>query len=119
MERSGCWSGGSVFHPGYCSNMPELCRIQCRGKTGNGWGAIAYSRKGKISGWSFEQADKATAEYLAMQFCVKQGGGGCRVETSFNRTCGQPARADQILFAPVFRLFPPFLVEFVNSHAFH
>lgn len=88
MERSGCWSGGSVFHPSYCNNMPELCQIQCRGKTGNGWGAIAYSRKDKISGWSFEQAYKATAESSALRFCVKQGGGKCQVEASFNRTCG-------------------------------
>lgn len=97
MESSGCWSGGSVHNPSYCNNMPELCQIQCRGKSANGWGAIAYSRKDKISGWSFEQADKTTAENMALRFCLKQGGGKCQVEASFNRTCGSVAADGDIV----------------------
>ena len=87
MERSGCWSGGSVSNPQRCSNMPELCHIQCRASS-NTWGAIAYSRKEKISGWSYEQTDKAAAERVALQACVKEGGAKCNVETSFNNLCG-------------------------------
>ena len=97
MERSGCWSGRSVSDPASCNNMPELCAIQCRGKTNNGWGAIAYSKKDKISGWSFEQENKSTAERVALQFCAKQGGGKCLVEVSFNRACGAVAADGEIV----------------------
>jgi hypothetical protein len=97
MERSGCWSGRSVSEPGYCNNMPELCAIQCRGKSSNAWGAIAYSKSDHISGWSYEHADKLTAEKVAMQYCVKQGGGKCLVEASFNHTCAAVAADGQIV----------------------
>jgi hypothetical protein len=50
MQRSGCWSGGSVSDPGRCNNLPGLCRIQCSGKTDNTWGAIAYSKKDQMAG---------------------------------------------------------------------
>jgi len=91
MQRSGCWSGRSVTDPSACNNMPQLCTIQCTGKTNNGWGAIAYSKTDKVSGWSFEQNDKATADRTALQYCAKQGGGKCLVEASFNHACGAVA----------------------------
>jgi hypothetical protein len=87
MQRSGCWSGGSVSDPQRCNNMPELCHIQCRGKS-NTWGAIAFSRKEKISGWSYQQPDKAAAERVALQSCIKEGGAKCSIETSFDGLCG-------------------------------
>jgi hypothetical protein len=52
MERSGCWSGGSVHEPQRCNNMPELCNIQCRNQNRDSWGAIAYSVKDKGFGYS-------------------------------------------------------------------
>jgi hypothetical protein len=88
MERSGCWSGRSISDPHGCNVQPQLCRTQCQGKSSNGWGAIAYSKKDKISGWSFEQDNKATAERVAVQYCSKSGGAQCVVETSFNSICG-------------------------------
>jgi hypothetical protein len=88
MESSGCWSGGSVTTPDRCRNMPELCTIQCKGKANNSWGAIAYSRKDEAAGWSYEQGDKSTAERVALQNCVKQGGAKCQIEASFNHICG-------------------------------
>ena len=97
MERSGCWSGRSIRDPHGCNVQPELCRIQCQGKSGNGWGAIAYSKKGKISGWSFEQDNKATAEKVAVQYCAKAGGVQCVVETSFNSICGAVAADGDIV----------------------
>ena len=57
MERSGCWSGGSVTMPGYCNNKPELCNIEC---STDSWGAIAYSWKDKISGWSYGKSTGPT-----------------------------------------------------------
>jgi hypothetical protein len=77
--------------------MPQLCGIQCRGKAGNAWGAIAYSRKEKVSGWSYEQNDKAAAERAALQYCAKQGGGKCLVEASFNHECGAVAADGEIV----------------------
>jgi hypothetical protein len=90
MERSGCWSGRSVSDPAGCSNMQQLCTIQCQGRN-NTFGAIAYSRKEKISGWSNRQTDKATAERVAVQACAKAGGAKCVVEASFNNICGAVA----------------------------
>ena len=57
MERSGCWSGGSVSDPGRCNNMPELCNIQCRNQHRDSWGAIAYSVKDKGFGYSDGRPD--------------------------------------------------------------
>lgn len=91
MELSGCWSGRSVSDPASCNNMPQLCTIRCQGQSNNSWGAIAYSKPDKISGWSFEQSDSATANHTALQFCTKQGGVKCQVEASFNHSCGAVA----------------------------
>ncbi len=52
MQRSVRWSDRSISDPQGCNVQPQLCRIQCQGKSSNGWGAIAYSKKDKISGWS-------------------------------------------------------------------
>jgi hypothetical protein len=97
MYGSGCWSGYSVQNPSACNVQPELCRIQCEGKSKAGWGAIAYSKVDKISGWSFEVTDKASAENLALRFCVRQGGKKCVVETSFNHLCGSLAADGDIV----------------------
>jgi hypothetical protein len=75
----------------------ELCKIQCQGKSNSGWGAIAYSKKDKVSGWSFEQVDKATAEKIAVQYCTRSGGVKCSVEASFNHACGAVAADGDIV----------------------
>lgn len=85
MDRSEVISGMTYNH------KYELCQIQCRGKDLTSWGAIAYSKKDKISGWSFEQVDRASAERVALQNCNKEGGVKCVIETSFNATCGAVA----------------------------
>ncbi len=90
MQRSGCWSGGSTTMPEYCHNRPELCGIECRAKF-NTWGAIAFSWKEKASGWSYGQSNRAAAERVALQGCVKQGGARCIVQTSVQGLCGSVA----------------------------
>src|ERR1700730_9909912 len=90
MQRSGCWSGGSSTTPELCgynnSHIEEMCRIQCKGTDTNSWGAIAYSSKDKISGWSNNQDDKTKAEKMAIQYCVKEGGAKCVIDATFNNT---------------------------------
>jgi hypothetical protein len=88
MERSGCWSGGSVTMPGYCNNKPELCNIEC---STDSWGAISYSWKDKTSGWSYGKSNRADAVRMAIQACVKEGGAKCILQTSFNGICGSVA----------------------------
>jgi hypothetical protein len=88
MEGSGCWSGGSVTMPDYCSNRPELCNIEC---STDSWGAIAYSWKEKASGWSYGQSNRTDAVRMAMQACAKEGGAKCILQTSFNGICGSVA----------------------------
>jgi hypothetical protein len=95
MERSGCWSGPTQ-RP-FCNNQPELCRIQCQGKNSNAWGAIAYSRTEKISGWSYDHDGKASAQKAALQYCRKEGGAKCLIEASFNSTCGAIAADGEIV----------------------
>src|ERR1019366_1431807 len=85
MDRSQGISGMTYQH------KYELCEIQCKGKDLTSWGAIAYSKKDKISGWSFEQVDRASAERAALQNCNREGGAKCLMETSFNATCGAVA----------------------------
>ena len=93
MERSGCFSGGMTTTPQLCginnSHAMEMCNIQCRGQVDpSSFGAIAYSRSDKLWGFTYGQPDQATAEKLAVQYCVKQGGAKCLVAASFHDTCG-------------------------------
>jgi uncharacterized protein DUF4189 len=70
----------------------ELCEIQCKGKTSAPtYGAISYSRKDKLWGYSYNQDTQAGAEKMASQNCVKQGGAQCVVHASFHNTCGAVA----------------------------
>ena len=87
MERSGCWSGGSVSDPGRCNNMPELCNIQCRSQTHDSLGAIAYSVKDKGLGYSDGWPDLARAKKTALDNCAKHGT-ACRLWMWYNRECG-------------------------------
>jgi hypothetical protein len=91
MDRSAGISGMTYQH------KSELCEIQCKGKDLTSWGAIAYSRKDKIAGWSFEQVDRASAERVALQYCHKEGGVKCVIETSFNATCGAVAADGELV----------------------
>ena len=88
MQGSGCWSGGSVTNPDHCRNQPVLCNIEC---STDSWGAIAYSWKEKISGWSYGKSNRTDAVRMAMQACVKEGGSKCILQTSFNGICGSVA----------------------------
>jgi len=92
IRRSGCWSGASTTTPGLCgynnSHIEQMCRIECGGAARNSWGAIAYSSKDGIHGWSTGQQDKAAAQRAAMQSCVKAGGSKCLIDATFNNTCG-------------------------------
>jgi hypothetical protein len=100
MQGSGCYSGGMGSpNCGYNNaHAMEMCNIQCKGKTSApSCGAIAYSRKDKLWGFTYDQSDKATAEKLALQYCVKQGGANCRIEASFANTCGAIAADGDIV----------------------
>jgi hypothetical protein len=72
----------------YCNKIPV-----------NPWGAIAYSKPDEAAGWAYEQADKQTAENIALQNCRKQGGAQCQVVTTFERTCGSVAADHNIVGA--------------------
>jgi len=50
----------------------ELCEIRCKGKDLTSWGAIAYSKKDKIAGWSFQQVDRASAEGWPCNIAIKR-----------------------------------------------
>ena len=83
MDRSSGITGMTYQH------RYELCQIQCKGAPDpSNYGAIAYSRKDKRFGVSYNQGDKASAENIALQSCAKQGGAKCLIEASFRNICG-------------------------------
>ena len=93
MQRSQMITGMTYDH------KYELCQISCRGKNSPPmYGAIAYSRKDKLFGFTYDQSDKATAEKLAIQYCVKQGGAKCQIEASFHNICGAVAADGETVF---------------------
>jgi len=91
MSGLGCFSGGSGSQNCGFNNSHgfEMCEIQCKGKNAApAYGAIAFSLREMISGWSYNQPDRASAERMAMQYCAKSGGAKCGVEASFHNICG-------------------------------
>jgi hypothetical protein len=95
-----CMSHWMCSSPGHCAEQQNqqwnLCNIRCKGVTGTGWGAIAYSAKDKVSGWSFEQESRGTAEQVAMQYCNRDRGASCAVRTSYYNSCGAVAADGEI-----------------------
>ena len=89
--RYGCFTS----NPYAGSDCYELCRSSCRP---DGWGAIAYSSKDKVFGWSFALDYKGTAEQVAKQYCAKRGGANCIIQASYYEACGAVA-ADGALVA--------------------
>jgi hypothetical protein len=82
--RYGCFTS----HPYAGSDCYDLCRSSCRP---DGWGAIAYSWKDKISGWSYALGDKHTAEQVAMQYCTNSHGAQCILQATYYEACGAVA----------------------------
>jgi hypothetical protein len=91
VNRYNCYSS----HPFGGSSCYDLCRESCRP---DGWGAIAYSWKDKIYGWSYALGDKHTAEQVAMQSCANAHGAGCILQASYFEACASVA-ADRDLVA--------------------
>lgn len=58
------------------------------------FGAIAYSPSSRAHGYSYNSADRGTAESLALQYCRQNAGGAgdCAVQVWFER-CGSLASA--------------------------
>jgi hypothetical protein len=80
--------GCFTTHPFAGSECYDLCRSNCRP---DGWGAIAYSSKEKVSGWSYALGDKHTAEQVASQYCARQHGSNCVIEATYYNSCGAVA----------------------------
>jgi hypothetical protein len=84
INRYGCFTN----HPYAGSDCYDLCKSACRP---DGWGAIAYSTKDKISGWSFALDREGTAAQVAKQYCANHGGANCVVEATYYEACGAVA----------------------------
>jgi len=77
----------------------QRCEISCKGQGGGAgaWGAIAYSAKEKVYGFTYGKGDKATADKQAMGLCVDHGGSKCFVAASFSDTCGAVAASGDLV----------------------
>jgi len=73
------------------------CADNCSRSCEKGWGAIAYSWKDKVFGYSYAQESQADAGRVAMQGCVKQGGVKCVLQASFNFACGAVAADGELV----------------------
>ena len=98
-----CMSHWMCANPGggHCSDEQsrarDLCEIRCRGKSGTGWGAIAYSTKDRIWGFAIEQDYKATADQVALQYCNRSRGANCVIRVNFFNSCGAIAADSDIV----------------------
>jgi len=94
-----CYGSCKGFSSGIADQAcVERCiKYDCKDQNVDGWGAIAFSRADKRSGWAYEQVDEPTAKRLALRYCVKQGGSKCEVVTSFYRTCGSLAADGEVI----------------------
>jgi Domain of unknown function (DUF4189) len=84
-----CNTGCDAFPAG--SNQQFNCIKDCPSRCQADWSAIAYSWKDKIAGWSYGQTNRASAESLAIHYCVRQGGVHCVLQTAFEQPCGAVA----------------------------
>jgi len=85
LESHDCFSPHPV---GGAAGCYEICRTLC---ADDGWGAIAYSWKDRIFGWSYALGDRHTAQQAAMQSCERAHGSGCIVQASYYESCGAVA----------------------------
>jgi len=95
-----CYSNCTAYPLGSSSRsacVDRCIEFDCKTKYVNIWGAIAYSRKEKAAGWSYQQSDQTSANNVAMRNCVKQGGAKCELVTSFSKTCASLAADGEII----------------------
>lgn len=73
---------------GYCQQVRARCQAHCSQPNAyQAWGAIAYSKKDKAYGSSWNQDTKAEATKMAMDNCIKHGS-NCVLWIYFNKECG-------------------------------
>jgi hypothetical protein len=90
VDGYGCYGS----HPFAGTDCANLCQRQCQP---DGWGALAYSWKERVFGYSFALSDKHTAEQSAMQSCRNAHGTVCEVETSYYELCAAVAADGQLV----------------------
>jgi hypothetical protein len=89
-----CWSGGSVSDPAYCRDQLNRCEIACQSK--KSYGAIAYSAKDKVYGFSHGWNNQSKAEKVALDNC-SQRGSECKAIVWYYNGCGAVAADGNIV----------------------
>jgi hypothetical protein len=90
VNAYGCYTS----HPYAGSSCYNLCTESCKNEA---WGAIAYSWKDKIVGWSWAQYYEGTARQVARKACANAGGANCIVQTAFYDSCGALAADGELV----------------------
>jgi hypothetical protein len=94
MDASGCWSARSDENVSYCSGVQATCSSRCRdegpGGGGQVYGAIAYSKKKGVYGYSYGWNSQKKAEAVALKNC-KDSGPGCKSVVWFYNSCAAVA----------------------------
>jgi Domain of unknown function (DUF4189) len=75
-------------HSDACVDLRAKCQTKCASQ--KSWGAIAYSAKDKVTGWSEGFADPGQAQQKAVDNCSARGG-ACKVFVWYNNSCGSLA----------------------------
>lgn len=97
MNASGCWSHRSDENVSYCSDTQARCSSECRDagsddrRHGKSYGAIAYSAKDGIYGYSHGWTNQKKAEAVALRYCKESGGKKCKKAVTFADACGAVA----------------------------
>ena len=88
------YSCGSSMDSSYCSDTQARCSTDCRDKGPGGrgkiYGAIAYSKKNGVYGYSHGWTNEKKAELVALKNC-KENGKGCKSIVWFYNSCGAVA----------------------------
>ena len=97
MQNSGCWLARSDENVSYCSGTQARCSTECRDasetyeKLDKSYGAIAYSKKNGVYGFSDGWKTKGKAKKTAMQYCKQNNGDHCKIMVWFYNQCGAVA----------------------------
>ena len=87
-------------NPDSCLGAQGVCLTRCTldgGQSGERHGAIAYSARTQLHGYSYGYESEKVASNVAVQNCRRQdkGADDCRVLVTFYNACGALARSDK------------------------
>lgn len=81
----------------FCLSQQGVCLSRCGLESGERYGAIAYSARKGVYGYSYDYDSRNEAAAVALGYCRKQDrdAGDCEVLLTFSNACGALALGDE------------------------